>query len=54
MAKSAMTAEEEQNKLKTAKIMNIIGTIGGVLSILFAIIYVVIIAAAVGGAAYYY
>ena len=59
MAKGAPTGEDEQSKLKTAKILNIIATIGGVLSIIIAIIYVVVVMAAVGSIAnefggYYY
>lgn len=53
-AKSAVTAEDEQSKLKTAKILNIIATIGGALSIIISIIWVVVVAAAVGGAASFY
>lgn len=59
MAKGSPNGEDEQSKLKTAKILNIIATIGGVLSIIITIIYVVVVFAAVGGIAselggYYY
>ena len=49
-AKNEMTGEGEQKKLKTAKILNLIGTIGGGLFVLIYVIALIFIIAA-GGAA---
>ena len=42
LAKGSSTAEDEQKKLKTARTLNLIGTIGGVLMMLFAIVFGII------------
>ena len=42
-AKDAPSAEEEAKKLKTAKICNLIGTIGGVFYIVFCVVIGIII-----------
>jgi len=43
LAKGASTAEEERSKLKTAKTLNLIGTIGGVLIVIFSIVFGIIV-----------
>jgi heme/copper-type cytochrome/quinol oxidase subunit 2 len=57
-AKSAFTQQDFDAKMRTAKICNIIGLIGGALSVVFMIIYFVVIAAAIGsigyGSSFYY
>ena len=55
-AKSELTGEGEQKKLKTAKILNLIGTIVGGLGIVIYVIAMIVIMAAGGaiGADFYY
>lgn len=49
-AKNELTGEGEQKKLKTAKTLNLIGTIGGGLCVIIYVIALIFIIAA-GGAA---
>ena len=50
IAKGAATLEEENSKLKTAKTLNLIGTIvGGIITILYIVLYVVIFISAMNG-----
>ena len=53
-AKNEMTAEGEQKKLKTAKILNLIGTIGGGLFVLIYVVIIIVGIAAGTSLNYYY
>jgi len=51
LAKDAHSAEEETSKLKTAKICNLIGTIGAAV---FVVLYIVLFAIGIASAELYY